>query len=74
MADVLDIEIDPARLRKAREDAGLSQSEAGDLCGVSFQQISHIECGKKQPSSEVLIRMCAAYKVDISEITRATAA
>lgn len=73
MEEVLNISIDPARLREARERAGLSQSEAGALCGVTYQQISHIECGVKQPSSEVLVRMCAAYKVELSEVTKAAA-
>lgn len=69
MADLLNISIDPVRLREARERVGLSQEEAGALCGVSNRQISHIECGTKQPSSEVLVRMCAAYKVELSEVT-----
>jgi transcriptional regulator with XRE-family HTH domain len=69
MADVLGISLDPAKLREARERAGLTQEAAGELCGVSDRQISHIECGTKQPSSEVLVRMCAAYGVELSAVT-----
>lgn len=69
MDDLINISIDPLKLREARERVGLSQEDAAALCGVSNRQISHIECGTKQPSSGVLVRMCAAYKVELSQVT-----
>lgn len=69
MDGLLNKSIDPAKLRDAREKAGLTQEEVGDRCGVTYQQISHIECGNKQPSSTLLIRLCALYGLELSDIT-----
>ena len=69
MDDLLNIFIDPAKLRDAREKSGLTQEEVGNRCGVTYQQISHIERGNKQPSSSLLIRLCALYGVELAEVT-----
>lgn len=41
------------RLRAARKEAGLSQTElAGDRCSVSY--VSHLESGRRTPTAEIL--------------------
>jgi transcriptional regulator with XRE-family HTH domain len=50
----------PETLRRAREDAGLSQSELAGRARTSQATISAYESGRKQPSVETLSRLLAA--------------
>lgn len=70
MIDLTNIGIDGAKLRKARDRSGLSQSEAGKAVGVGKAAISKIERGGTSPSSDVLVRLCKLYGVEIGAITR----
>lgn len=54
-----------ARLKKAREDAGLTQGEAAEGAGVSQQVISKLE-SKGVASEDVLIRVHVLYDLRIS--------
>lgn len=74
MEDFTGINVDPAKLRKAREAAGFTQEAAGESVGVVKQTISNIECGVMLPSANILARLCALYGVDIQDITTAKAA
>lgn len=69
MTDFTNIGVDGSKLKKARDKSGLSQSEAGRAVGVGKAAISKIENGGKSPSSDVLVRLCKLYGVDISDIT-----
>ena len=71
MDTLTQIEIDPTKLRAARERAGFTQEAAGEGVGVIKQTISNIECGIALPSANVLARLCALYEVDIADITNA---
>jgi len=73
MTDLTNIGIDGAKLRKARDKSGLSQSQAGQAVGVGKAAISKIERGGTSPSSDVLARLCKLYGVGIAEITRRNA-
>jgi transcriptional regulator with XRE-family HTH domain len=46
-----------ARIRRFREQAGLSQTELGDKLGVSYQQIQKYERGANRVSVETLVRL-----------------
>ena len=75
LMDLMNLSIDAAKLRKAREDAGLSQDAAADLVGVKKAAVSKYELGLCLPSAEVLARLCAAYGIELSAlITEAQAA
>jgi transcriptional regulator with XRE-family HTH domain len=50
----------PETLRRAREDAGLSQSEVAARARTSQATISAYESGRKQPSVDTLSRLLAA--------------
>lgn len=41
-------------LKKSREDRNLTQERLADLSGVAVRTISKIECGKMNPSFEIL--------------------
>jgi transcriptional regulator with XRE-family HTH domain len=46
-----------ARIRRFREQAGLSQSELGEKLGVSYQQIQKYERGTNRVSVDTLVRL-----------------
>jgi transcriptional regulator with XRE-family HTH domain len=69
-------EIDPARasiaarLRAAREQAGLSQGQVAKLLGLQRPSISEIEAGRRKVSAEELTRFSDIYNVSISWLTK----
>lgn len=55
----------PERLRKTREDKGLSQSELAQKAGFQPSAISHFESGRRAPSFDNLKRLADALAVTI---------
>lgn len=53
------------RLRKVREDKGLSQSDLAHKTGFQPSAISHFESGRRSPSFENLKRLADALSVTI---------
>jgi transcriptional regulator with XRE-family HTH domain len=53
------------RLRKAREFAGLSQTELGDATGLSRRSVSGYEGGERPPRLHHLIAWALATGVDL---------
>lgn len=51
------------RLKKARQDKGLSQSQLGDTVGVHYTQIGRYESKGVQPAGDVLSKIAAALSV-----------
>lgn len=47
-------------LRRARQEAGLTQERLADLVGVSWRSVSRWETGEGAPSVEVLVRIAEA--------------
>lgn len=72
--DVTDIDIDPAKLREARERKGLSQAKVASAVGVQKAAISKIEVGQGLPSANILARLCELYGVEIGDITNRSSA
>lgn len=55
-------------VKQARAKAGISQKVMSDRCGVSVQQISDVESGRKKPSLELLFAMAVALGVNSSDL------
>ena len=57
-----------ARLRSARESAGLSYREAGEKTGVHFANVRRAENPGPVPSLDVIYRLAAGYGVSLESI------
>lgn len=53
------------RLKKAREESGLTQEELANFLGVSITTISHYELGKRNPLPETLAKLAEKLNVTI---------
>ena len=51
------------RIRALREDADLSQTQLGQMTGMTQRKISYIECGKFEPSLQDLVAFCTFFHV-----------
>ena len=51
------------RIRKCREELGLSQEEAAERCHISPSFYSNIERGVKSMSLETFVSICQAFSV-----------
>lgn len=58
--------IDPKKLKEAR--GVQKQADVAKAVGVTPQQISRIENGWVRPSSDLLLRLCTVYKVEIQSL------
>lgn len=56
------------RIRKLRNDYGISQMELGDLAGMHFTNIGKIERGDVSPGLATLVRISAALKTDPGDL------
>ena len=55
-------------LRRAREDAGLTQAGAAEAIGITPQAISNYERGISGIDVETLLELCAVYKVRLESV------
>lgn len=55
-------------LRKAREEAGLTQEKLAFEAEVDRSYVSLLENDRKSPTVEVLFRLCDAMKIAASEL------
>jgi len=53
------------RLRRRRRLMGLTQSDLGAACGVSFQQVQKYECAHTRLSVDMLWRLASALEVEV---------
>lgn len=53
----------PVRLKRAREEAGLSQSEVATLVDIPRPSLTNVEGGKRRVSAVELRRLCIIYRV-----------
>lgn len=56
------------RIRKYREERGLSQKKLAELIGVSNSRVSNWEQGVNRPDADILADICRALQVSPSEI------
>lgn len=57
-----------ARIRKYREDRGLSQLELAEKIGISNGRLSNWEQGINRPDADVIAMICTALNVSASEL------
>ena len=57
------------RLRAARAEKGLSQTQLAELVGVSRQTISSIETGQFNPTAKLALILCVALDKKFEETT-----
>lgn len=63
-----------ARLRKVRQDAGLTQKSYGQEVGVSLPTVNRIEQNHRSPHAELLVEISRKFAVDLNWLlTGATA-
>lgn len=59
-----------SRLRELREAAGLTQPQLAERAGMTRDGISHLEQGRRKPSWETVLALCAALGVDCTAFTQ----
>ena len=57
-------------LRRAREQAGLTQEEVAERSGVHATEVSRIEAGKRDPRISTMKRLAKAVEVSPSDLLR----
>lgn len=60
------------RLKALRKARGLSRNRLAQMSGVSQSYLSDIEAGKKNPTVEVLNRLCKALEISLVEFFEET--
>lgn len=60
-----------ARIRRHRQQAGLSQADLGEKLGVSYQQVQKYERGANRVSVETLVRLAKALGLPLSSFVDA---
>ena len=60
------------RLKKARINKGLSQTELGHLAGIHYTQIGRYENKGAQPSADILAKLANALEVSSDYLTNGT--
>lgn len=61
-----------ARLRAARQEAGLTQNQVARKLGVTYQAISNYERDKCRIESGILKQLCILYQITPVELLRAS--
>ena len=56
------------RIRKYREERGLSQKDLAQSIGVSNSRVSNWEQGINRPDADILARICKALSISPSEL------
>ena len=57
-------------LRKAREEAGMTQEQVASSARVTREYVSHLERDEYSPTLEVLLRLAAAMKTQAWKLVR----
>ncbi|AMA74329.1 MULTISPECIES: helix-turn-helix domain-containing protein [Aneurinibacillus] len=53
------------RLTEIRESLGLSKNQLAKMSGVSQSFISYIEAGQRQPTLDIIERLCSALGITV---------
>lgn len=56
------------RIKKRRNDLGMTQEDLAEKVGVSRVYIGYVEQGRNTPSLEILEKIAKALKVKLSEL------
>lgn len=60
---ILENNIIANRIKKARENAGLTQEQLGEIINLSRNEISNLECGNNKLSYKTLRELCDALDI-----------
>lgn len=63
-------EIVGGNIKRLRLEAGMSQEEIGERCGVTFQQIQKYEKGRNRVSASRMQQLADIFNVPIAELFR----
>jgi len=66
-------EVFPSRLKKAREDLGLTQAETSKLLKIDRSTIAKYELGQREPNLEILVMMGLLFEVSLDWLCGLTA-
>lgn len=61
------------KLKKARLDANLKQSDVARILGITYQAISNYERGINRVDSDTLLKLCNIYGIKISDLLKSPA-
>lgn len=64
---VVDINLSK-NLRSLREERGYTQTQLANLCGVSKNTISSLECNKCFPSLKLVVSLCIALDCNFVQL------
>jgi transcriptional regulator with XRE-family HTH domain len=59
------------RLRRVREQRGMTLTDAAQRTGISKSTLSRLENGKRRPSLELLLPLAQAYRVPLDDLVGA---
>jgi transcriptional regulator with XRE-family HTH domain len=59
-----------SRIKELRKQAGLNQTELGELIGQSHAAVAAIESGRNDPSTQTLEKIATKFNVTIDYIVR----
>jgi transcriptional regulator with XRE-family HTH domain len=59
------------RLRRVREQRGVTLTEVADRTGISKSTLSRLETGQRKPSLELLLPLAQAYRVPLDDLVGA---
>jgi transcriptional regulator with XRE-family HTH domain len=57
-------------LRRARQDAGLSQEALAALCSLHRTEIGYLEGGKRVPRLDTLVKLATALEAPLDDFTQ----
>jgi transcriptional regulator with XRE-family HTH domain len=57
-----------ANIRRIRRDAGLSQMELSDRCGLHFSEISRLERGRRDAQLSTIVKLAHGLGVAPAEL------
>ena len=55
-------------IKRIREERGITQEELAERLNVTRQAVSNWECGKTQPSIEMLNQLALTFEVSVEEL------
>jgi transcriptional regulator with XRE-family HTH domain len=65
------LELVGPRLRRVRDERGLTLTEAARLTGISKSTLSRLETGQRRPSLELLLPLAQTYRVPLDDLVGA---
>lgn len=56
------------KIKEARRQLGLSQTELGSSVGITFQQVQKYESGRNRMTVARVLQFCRTLKIDVAEL------